>query len=115
MKLRMELPKKSTNTEKIKLIDKLLDKLGKIDSVPGLPFEDEFDAIKNSKYKDYLLSGTYRVPGYEGYIFTGSSRSIAGWKYYPRDHLIVPSCKYQHKTSMYYIPIGHSYWTDEKP
>ena len=97
------------------LIDKLLDKLGKIDSVPGLPFEDEFDAIKNSKYKDYLLSGTYRVPGYEGYIFTGSSRSIAGWKYYPRDHLIVPSCKYQHKTSMYYIPIGHSYWTDEKP
>ena len=96
------------------LLDKILNRWAGAD-IPSLPFQDELDAIASSKYKDYLLPGTYHVPGYEQYIFTGYDHSITATYYYPSFHLEVPSCQSRNKTSMYYVPIGLPRWTDEKP
>ena len=80
--------------------------------MPGIPFLDELNALFDSKYKEYLVGDTYKVTGYDDYIFTGYKRSVGDVHHYPANHLIVPSCKNRHKTSTYYIPIGKPYWTE---
>ncbi len=44
-----------------------------------MPFQDELDALSDSKYEAYLSANTYQAPGMDGYRFTG-------YHYHPTPH-----------------------------